>query len=478
MLSLRKLKPLRDTNYLLSSIPNLSSFRLAYLAIKLWAQKRGLYSARFGYLGGIHITLLLSWISKRLAHEVGAASATDLVVNFFHHYANFDWKKDVVFGPFFHKKGLRYQRSVREPMVVLGFHAPNSNVANAATGPGLETLVSEFRMAHEKLSSEGMNWDDFFGESREDVRNGLTSGAEEFLSSYENYVKIDLQYWGRVLHKGTSLLGWLESRCLGLVVGELSFPLSKVKEEALTFSDISKALPGVQIRIWPARFTTKSSEAGDDYHGSYLIGLTKAPNSDVTTSRDDRKAMKSALQATLDRFEAQLHSEEKYYDPSTSWIGIRVVKVSEAKDLVLDDAREWGEYVMDEGELSDDEEEPAEDLEDPPTSLPPTKLPLQSPPIQSSTPVSTNKLRPASDVLNRLRWDPNLDPSDYIIGYEDRFLGAREMSLEKWKTEQTDEEFIPQHRILYFRKREGEVVWERKSRVDLVFGSGVGGGEE
>jgi len=221
MLSLRKLKPLRDTNYLLSSIPNLSSFRIAYLAIKLWAQKRGLYSARFGYLGGIHITLLLSWISKRLAHKVGATSAADLVVNFFHHYANFDWKKDVVFDPFFHKKGVRYQRSVREPMVVLGFHAPNSNVANTATGPGLETLVREFMMADAKVSSEGLNWDGFFGGKNEEVGSELTTGAAEFLSSYENYVNIDLQYWGRALHKGTSLLGWLESRCMSLVVGEL-----------------------------------------------------------------------------------------------------------------------------------------------------------------------------------------------------------------------------------------------------------------
>ena len=156
-----------------------------------------------------------------LTLAAGAASAADLVVNFFHHYANFNWEEDIFFDPFFHKKGVRYQRSVREPMVILGFHVPNSSVASTATAPGLETLVREFRMADEKLLSKGMNWNDFFGQSGGDVGSGLTSGAAEFLRSYENYVKIDLQYWGRVLHKGTSLLGWLESRCLGLVVGEL-----------------------------------------------------------------------------------------------------------------------------------------------------------------------------------------------------------------------------------------------------------------
>lgn len=85
--------------------------------------------------------------------------------------------------------------------------------------------------------------------------------------------------------------------------------------------------------------------------------------------------------------------------------------------------------------------------------------------------------------MNRLRWDPSLDPAEYIIGYEDRFLGAKETGLERWKTEQTDEEFIPQHRILYFKRkgvdgREEEVVWERATRIDRVFGSGVGSGKK
>lgn len=92
-----------------------------------------------------------------------------------------------------------------------------------------------------------------------------------------------------------------------------------------------------------------------------------------------------------------------------------------------------------------------------------------------SEPKSKHKLRPAIDVLTRLRWDPNIDPSDYIVGYEDRFLGARETPIDRWKSEQTDEEFIPQHRILYFRRKsDGVKVWDRESRRDELFGSGAG----
>ncbi|KAJ5626366.1 hypothetical protein N7510_002675 [Penicillium lagena] len=80
----------------------------------------------------------------------------------------------------------------------------------------------------------------------------------------------------------------------------------------------------------------------------------------------------------------------------------------------------------------------------------------------SSTESAENKLRTASDVINRLLWDPSYDHSDFVIGYEDRFEGRLEASLGSWKKDLTDEEFIPQHRILYIKRRGGEVVWDRR----------------
>jgi uncharacterized protein (UPF0248 family) len=94
----------------------------------------------------------------------------------------------------------------------------------------------------------------------------------------------------------------------------------------------------------------------------------------------------------------------------------------------------------------------------------------------SASPAETEPnrgLRSAADVISRLRWDPDLDVSDYVVGYVDRFRGPQEKLLEQWKSDQTDEEFIPQHRILYFkRKEDSTVVWDRKLRIDKVFGSG------
>ena len=87
-------------------------------------------------------------------------------------------------------------------------------------------------------------------------------------------------------------------------------------------------------------------------------------------------------------------------------------------------------------------------------------------------------LRPAKDVLARIRHDPALDESDYIVGYHDRHADLMEMDVSAWKGggDVTDEEWIPQHRIMYFCKKgdgSGLRIWDRASRLDRLFGSGV-----
>lgn len=164
---------------------------------------------------------MLSWVCKRLAHDVGSINAADLVTSFFHHYAYFDWANEMAYDAFFHKKKPRYHRSAREPMVILGFHAPNSNIAHTATTPGLQILIKELKAADAKLSEPGMTWDKFFCvSSNPDSELSLPSGAMEFLNTHNDFVKIDIQFWGRTLAKGKSLVGWVESRCISLVVGK------------------------------------------------------------------------------------------------------------------------------------------------------------------------------------------------------------------------------------------------------------------
>jgi uncharacterized protein (UPF0248 family) len=234
-------------------------------------------------------------------------------------------------------------------------------------------------------------------------------------------------------------------------------------------------MPDITVRIWPARFCAADAQTGQDYQGCYLIGLARKSDSDTPLAKSDRQTAKDTLISALKRFENQLRSDEKYYDAAMSWIGLDLVKRNEVGTLQLDQL-EWGDPLAEEEEVdSDTDDDPEEGEDEEPLDLV-RPLPMHGP-APSSTSSEIKKLRPASDVLNRLRWDPNLNLGDYVIGYEDRFLGAKETTLEKWKTEKTDEEFIPQHRILYFRRKsDGLVVWERRSRIDRLFGSGIGGG--
>lgn len=76
------------------------------------------------------------------------------------------------------------------------------------------------------------------------------------------------------------------------------------------------------------------------------------------------------------------------------------------------------------------------------------------------------------DIINRIRWDPEFDPSDYVIVFLDRFEGELQVEFTAWKKESTHEEFIPQHRVLYIKTANGEVIWDRRRRIDKIFNSG------
>ncbi|XP_043540531.1 leukocyte receptor cluster member 9 isoform X5 [Chiloscyllium plagiosum] len=84
-------------------------------------------------------------------------------------------------------------------------------------------------------------------------------------------------------------------------------------------------------------------------------------------------------------------------------------------------------------------------------------------------------MRTAGMVISRIRWDPELRPADFTVGYHDRFLGTVEQPFELFTWgELVEAELgalaIPQHRIQYFKHR-GRVVWDRAARLDHVFGS-------
>ncbi|TPX15005.1 uncharacterized protein E0L32_004835 [Thyridium curvatum] len=509
--TLSKLKAVRDMDYIRRSVPDLAKFRTAHRLIKAWARSRGIYSAKFGYLGGIQVSILLARVCKMLARESkGPVSVPDMLTTFFSHYARFDWRHKMAFDPLYHRQRLPYTRTAREPLAILGYFPPSLNTSHAASIPSVRTIAEEFGRASNLLSEEGMTWSRFLcGDTNASTTPPSpalldSAGAVNFTRAYKSYVKIDVQYWGISPSRGASFVGWLESRCVMVLV------------------DLQRRLPGVHARIWPARFVSAedaklitaaassggdddddsaaaapSAEASRDYQGCYLIGLEPASSHEdnattTTTAREDAKVAAGTLQTVLHRFEEQIRGDDKYFDARCQWMSAEVVKRGDLGELCVDN-RQWGgeyspgdEEEEDDDDDDDDQEEGAEAEEafearggDSEARGGTKKVKKggkkATPPANAvvSRAGGSGKLRSALDVLSRLRWDPNLDSSDYIVGYEDRFTGAREKPLEQWKSEQTDEEFIPQHRVLYFKRQsDGVIVWERRTRKDELFGSG------
>ena len=529
---LAKLKAARDLYYLRESFPETTptgesegagdaaehnictanNFRTAHRAIKAWARSRGLYAARFGYLGGIQVAILLARVMKLMQREINKAAdddsaatttpytVADILVTFFQHYADFDWKTKMAFDPFFHNERSPYSPTNREPLAILGYHRPQLNTSMAASAPSVRVLAEEFQRAARlfKGGADGLAWSRFLqgggcstGDNGPEESRGLPSGAAEFVQAYRSYVKLDLQYWGLSLSRGSAFVGWLESRCVLLLV------------------DLARRLPELNARIWPDRFVEvdehgkEASGGGQDsvegdrqYQGCYLIGLG-LPES---MTREERRVALGTLQSVLAHFEKQIrrggdgHTSLTNFDPQWQWVGVSIANradIGDASRLRLD-SRAWGEYTL--GDDDDDDEDDAQDAEDIDTGddgagdgdgdLDKAKASNKSkgkdkdkkklPMAVVHRPNGGAKFRTAQDVIKRLRWDPHLDRSDFVVGYEDRFLGAREKPLEMWKSEQTDEEFIPQHRILYFRRRSDDaIVWDRRTRKDDIFGSGV-----
>ncbi|KAI5297528.1 hypothetical protein KEM55_004557 [Ascosphaera atra] len=90
---------------------------------------------------------------------------------------------------------------------------------------------------------------------------------------------------------------------------------------------------------------------------------------------------------------------------------------------------------------------------------------------------SATKLRPALDVIHRLKHDPLYRDECYVVAFHDIRTGNRVRSAREWVEDTSSTQFIPQHRIfqiLEIRRDKWYVAWDREGRIDHIFGSGKG----
>ncbi|KUJ20962.1 uncharacterized protein LY89DRAFT_420808 [Mollisia scopiformis] len=218
------------------------------------------------------------------------------------------------------------------------------------------------------------------------------------------------------------------------------------------------------VHLWHYRLTSvdlystaMSTTSDDTYEGYYIIGF-KAVGTWRRPLVDD---------ITL-KWQAQMHTKimEKQSDGCHRSVTTRVMTEQEMDDIVLRKCpRTWPYNAVEPPDNSGQEAD---------TSVSHSARKAQAV-LQNKNHDESASLRPAEDVINRLKYDrANFKVDEWAIGYVDRHMQAmQEKPVRDWATDVTDEAFIPQHRIEYFKVYPKDsppvIMWEKASKKDLIF---------
>ncbi|CAL8467929.1 g7467 [Coccomyxa elongata] len=247
--SVRSLNGCRVTDTLLSQVEDIETFRTALRVIKLWAEKRGIYSNVVGYLGGVNWAILVAYTCK--LYPCGIASV--IVDRFFKVFARWPWPTPIMLREIEHDAmGLQVwdpRVNPRDQMHLMPIITPAYPAANSSYNVSestLATMKEEFEHGEKvctRILAEGSptKWHNLF----EPV---------QFFKNYKNYLQIevvasteeDFRTWD----------GWVHSRLRQLVM---------------------RVEPYVTVRPWPKAVTPPRSadQAGQPVRCFYFMGLKK-----------------------------------------------------------------------------------------------------------------------------------------------------------------------------------------------------------
>jgi poly(A) polymerase len=203
--TVRSLNGFRVTDQILSLVPNKEHFRLTLKAIKLWAEKRGVYSNVMGYLGGVAWAILVANICKMFPK----LKPNKLIKKFFEIYSIWDWTNPVKLNEIKRDAGFTCQESVWiqdsrnsfMPIITPCFPAINTtyNVRETtkriilkefdlarrvcsminSVGQKKENVLEESNISQNSPLNKKLNWRDLFHEI-------------DFFHYYSDYLEIDI----------------------------------------------------------------------------------------------------------------------------------------------------------------------------------------------------------------------------------------------------------------------------------------------
>ena len=161
----------RVTELLIKLVPRFDTYKLVLRYIRTWAKRRGIYSNKAGFLGGVNYSILVAYICQLYPR----ASASAALFHFFRVFSTWAWPAPVMIAQPYTDSSIAVQDlSVFDPqndekdrtavMPILTPAFPSSNSAYNVTWTSLAVMHREFCrgyelmrdiMAEHKLSEDG-----------------------------------------------------------------------------------------------------------------------------------------------------------------------------------------------------------------------------------------------------------------------------------------------------------------------------------
>jgi poly(A) polymerase Pap1 len=79
------------------------SFKCCLRAVRVWAKRRGIYSNKLGFLGGVNLNILVAYVCQAYPHAAPAV----LLLKFFETFAGWKWPTPVTLCPPYNIAGFQ-----------------------------------------------------------------------------------------------------------------------------------------------------------------------------------------------------------------------------------------------------------------------------------------------------------------------------------------------------------------------------------